>query len=80
MSPEQLQRAQIDVHARFYSLGRALRSALQGRFGIAGIALYARGLNHRWKGRNSLYLNALKLLKQSKELDITMDLRVRCYV
>ncbi len=80
MSPEQLQKAQMKAHARFYSQGRVLGSLLRGRFDIAGISLYARNLNRRWKGRNALYLKALKLLKQSRDLEITLDLRVPCYV
>ncbi|MFC1890412.1 B12-binding domain-containing radical SAM protein [Thermodesulfobacteriota bacterium] len=80
MSPGELQQAQIDVHNRFYSRGRVVRDLLRGRVGSAGIAVYARGLNRRWKGRNSLYLHALKLLQYSRELEVTMDLRIRCTV
>ena len=80
MSPQELQKAQIDAHNRFYSRGRVIRDLLRGRIGRAGITVYARDLNRRWKGKNSLYMHALKLLQYSRELEVTMDLRMRCTV
>lgn len=80
MTPEQLQQAQMQVHGRFYSRGWVLRNLVRFRVGVAGVALYARGLNRRWKGKNALYLNALKLLNHSKELEVTMDLKLPCCV
>jgi radical SAM superfamily enzyme YgiQ (UPF0313 family) len=80
LSAEQLQEAQIRTHRKFYSPGWILKETLSGHFASAAIAWYARGLNRRWKRDNSLYLRALKLLRPSAELEISMTLRKPCRI
>ncbi len=60
ITPAQLQNAQIHGHRRFYSLARMLRySTRRADWVSAAIALYARGINRRWKKKNSAYLEGL---------------------
>lgn len=76
MDPQQLQKATIDAHRMFYSNRKILRNCLQGDMGNAAIAVYARILQHKWLGKNDLYLKALQLLKPSGELEVMLDMRL----
>ena len=55
-----LQQAQLDAHARFYSRRRELGWILKGRVVEALIAEYARALNHRWEREKTVFLSWLR--------------------
>lgn len=56
----ELQQAQLDAHADFYSRRRLLGFLLRGRWLEAGINLYAARLNRTWQRRNRAYLRGLE--------------------
>ncbi len=74
-SLEELQRAQMWAHRRFYSPLQSLRRLLRFRFMDISIAWYARSLNAHWNRKNKLYLKLLNLLKPRKGTKIVADFR-----
>ncbi len=60
-----IQDAQVWSHGSFYSIKETLRKALQRRWIAAGIGLYARGINQRWKRDNVDYLKKIDELDAS---------------
>jgi radical SAM superfamily enzyme YgiQ (UPF0313 family) len=72
-----LQRAQIESHARFYSLAEVLRRALSLAWEDLGLAVYARNLNRAWKRRNRTFLKVMELLRPKKDVRITVDYQER---
>jgi len=65
MTMEELQALQVEAHARFYGVGRMLGFLLAGRIEDAMIFLYARRLNKRWKRRNRVFRDLIRLMSRS---------------
>ncbi len=61
-----LQRAQTYSHERFYSLSEIVRKMLRKNWIAAGIAVYARIINRRWKKNNSEYLKDIARMESSE--------------
>jgi len=59
-SPWELQRVQIDSHARFYSMLQVVRRLFRRRFLAFFIGLYANRLNRRWQREERDYLGKLR--------------------
>ncbi len=58
-SIKSLQRAQTYSHEKFYSLFEIIKKALRKNWIAAGIAVYARIINRRWKKNNREYLKEI---------------------
>jgi len=74
-SMEELQKAQIWAHRRFYSPLQSLRRLLRFRFLDIAIAWYARGLHSHWNRKNRLFLKLLNLLNPRKGMRIVAEYR-----
>lgn len=59
MTPKELQLTQIVAHWRFYSRIRSMANLLKMKFTRAGIYLYARRINSRWRRQNGPYMETL---------------------
>jgi radical SAM superfamily enzyme YgiQ (UPF0313 family) len=59
-SPWELQRAQLNSHARFYSMRQVVRRLLRRRFLAFFVGLYAGRLNRRWQREERGYLAKLR--------------------
>ena len=59
-SPWELQRAQVNSHARFYSMLQVMRRLFRRRFLAFFIGLYANRLNRRWQREERDYLRKLR--------------------
>jgi radical SAM superfamily enzyme YgiQ (UPF0313 family) len=66
-SPWELQKAQIDAHARFYSPAQIAQRLARGRRVGFIIGMYANALNRRWKRQESAYIRALKTARPSEK-------------
>jgi radical SAM superfamily enzyme YgiQ (UPF0313 family) len=66
-SPWELQKAQIDAHARFYSPAQIAQRLARGRREGFIIGMYANALNRRWKRQESAYIRALKTARPSEK-------------
>jgi len=66
MSPAELQSLQLEAHNRFYSRFRTARRIVALRAESAGIFLYARNLQRRWRKANRNYRDLLKLMERSR--------------
>ena len=62
VTPVELQRWQLEGHARFYTLGEAARRLLTGRLTGAILVLYARHINIRWAETHDEFMDVLELL------------------
>ncbi len=65
MSPAELQSLQLEAHNRFYSRFRTVKRIMTLRAESAGIFLYARNLQRRWRKANRIYRDLLKLMERS---------------
>lgn len=70
---DELQKAQILSHKRFYSLIESLKRVIAFRWVDLGIAHYARRINSLWKKKNRTYLRILKLLRPKREEWVNLD-------
>lgn len=61
ITPRQIQKRQVRSHWRFYSWPRSLLNLARLKLPRAGIYLYARRINAKWKRQNRFYLKALKV-------------------
>ncbi len=59
-TPLELQYAQIEAHARFYSPWQVVRRLLRGRTSGFVVGIYANNLNKRWQRAEKAYLNLLR--------------------
>lgn len=60
LTPRQIQKKQVRSHWRFYSWPRSLLNLARLKLPRAGIYIYARRINAKWKRQNRFYLKALK--------------------
>jgi radical SAM superfamily enzyme YgiQ (UPF0313 family) len=62
VTPAELQRWQVEGHARFYTLGEAARRMCTGKLTGALLVLYARHINIRWTETHEEFLGVLDQL------------------
>ncbi|MGA2765616.1 MAG: radical SAM protein [Spirochaetia bacterium] len=65
-TPWELQRAQIEAHARFYSNFHVLARLLRGRISGFLVGMYAHALNRRWQKQERDYLQWLRRLRLTR--------------
>lgn len=65
MSPAELQSLQLEAHNSFYSRLRTVRRLVSCQIEAAGIFIYARGLQRRWRKANHVYQDLLTLMERS---------------
>jgi radical SAM superfamily enzyme YgiQ (UPF0313 family) len=63
LSPWELQRMQIEAHARFYSPVHVVARLLRGRVAGFLVGVYAYALNRRWQRQERDYLKLLRMLR-----------------
>lgn len=59
-SPWELQRTQMEAHARFYSPPQVASRLIRGRFSGFLIGVYANALNRRWRRTESSYIQSIR--------------------
>lgn len=64
LTPVELQLAQVEGHARLYSLSETFKKLITGRFLSAGLSLYAWKTNRQWQRGNEEYM--LRLSQTAK--------------
>jgi radical SAM superfamily enzyme YgiQ (UPF0313 family) len=67
ISLDELQRAQIFSHSKFYSLLQVVKHALSFEWAAFAIAIYARQINHQWLKQNKSFLRTMDSLRMRKK-------------
>ncbi len=75
VTPEALQRWQVEGHDRFYSYGELLTRLWRRDFTGAVLLLYARGINRRWRRDNVRYMETIRRLSAPRAGDEPVEFR-----
>jgi radical SAM superfamily enzyme YgiQ (UPF0313 family) len=73
MNQFDLQRAQIESHAKFYSLWEIFRRTATFSWVDLSLAIYARRLNRRWLRKNKTFLKVMDLVRPRKDAFVTVN-------